>query len=247
MDAILQNKISVLIVDDNKEVTNELSSYINTQRDMKVAAVAYNGAEAVKFIQETSPTVVILDIVMPVLDGVGVLMKLDKMFLEKVPKIILLSGLQRGMEMAADVVMNLNISCSLLKPQSPQAVCEAIRDIISQDLKKPDLEQAVTQVLIEFGVPAHIQGYHYCRNAIIMIIKDFDLSHNITTELYPQIAAISNTTPYRVERSIRHAIEVAWKRGNSEFMNQYFGQTNCRPTNAEFLSMTAEKIRLELK
>ena len=80
MDAILQNKISVLIVDDNKEVTNELSSYINTQRDMKVAAVAYNGAEAVKFIQETSPTVVILDIVMPVLDGVGVLMKLDKLF-----------------------------------------------------------------------------------------------------------------------------------------------------------------------
>lgn len=261
----MMNKISVLVADDNKNVNDELCDAIKSQSDMTLAGNAFDGEEAYKLIIETRPDVVILDLVMPKLDGIGVLKRINNAPLPKRPKIIIYSVSSVAINMAASVMPSVDYC--LLKPQSPTRVCEAARDLgatikqsalpvinkINQgeDGKKADLETVVTDFIHELGVPAHIKGYQYIRSAIMMVVENMDLLNFITKQLYPEIAKAYGTTASRVERAIRHSIEVAWSRGKPEVMNEIFGYTihtgKGKPTNSEFIAMVADRIRLSMK
>lgn len=261
----MNNKISVLVADDNKSLNDELCEAIRTQSDMRLAAAAYDGEEAYKLILETRPDVVILDLVMPKLDGIGVLKRLGAAPLPKRPKIIVYSISSVAINMAASV--SPMVDYCLLKPQSAERVFETVRDLAvprsavmqiaskaaapADNAKEADLETVVTDFIHELGVPAHIKGYQYIRSAIMMVVENMDLLNYITKQLYPEIAKAYGTTASRVERAIRHSIEVAWSRGKPEVMNEIFGYTihtgKGKPTNSEFIAMVADRIRLTMK
>ena len=260
----MENKISVLIADDNIDITQTLTNHLKTFSDMKAVFTASDGVEAYKLILETTPDVVLLDLVMPNLDGPGVLKKLRNTQLAKKPKIIIHSISAAAINMALSAYPEIDYC--LLKPQSDERICEVISDIafekkatvvpitpksISNTVnnEEADLETVVTDFIHELGVPAHIKGYQYIRSA--MVVENMDLLNFITKQLYPEIAKAYNTTASRVERAIRHSIEVAWNRGKPEIMNEIFGYTihtgKGKPTNSEFIAMVADRIRLTLK
>lgn len=259
----MKDKISVLIADDNKVFTDELADYLKTMPDMTVAGVAYDGNEALGMISETNPDVVILDVIMPERDGLGVLKQLSTLSKDKKPVCIVLSV--TGSNGIMETAMKLGADYYLLKPQSMPAIADAIRSFSAVPQKvsavepisvipqsKPvDLESIVTEFIHELGVPAHIKGYQYIRSAIMMVVEDMELLNFITKRLYPAIAKAYKTTSSRVERAIRHSIEVAWSRGKQETMDEIFGYTvdigKGKPTNSEFIAMVADRIRLQIK
>lgn len=246
----MNQKISVLIVDDNVEITQELSSYINAQSDMTVAAAAYNGEEALNLIQTAEPDIVILDLIMPKLDGFDVLERLETMSLVKNPKIVLYSVMERGMEFVSSLI-HTNIDSYILKPQSCEYICNVIRSVMTKSKilwsDDSDLEVVVTQYLKALGVPAKYRGYQYCRSAIIMLIRDTKLAHKITTKLYPQIADIYFTKPSCVERDIRCVIKKSLNRGNPQLIKRIFGFEHYEPSNSELLVGVADQIRLQMQ
>lgn len=250
-------KMRVLVVDDNKEFVGLLREYLEKQDDIEVAGVAYNGVEALEAIQQLQPDVVILDIIMPYLDGIGVLERLDKEDLQKRPKIVMLTAF--GQESITHRVVELGADYYILKPFDLNILTERLRQMVSKDgtpakhsptVRDRDRNQdtRVTTIMHELGIPAHIKGYLYLRDAIIMVVDRVDLLSKITKELYPSIAQKYLTTPSRVERAIRHAIEVAWDRGNVDFIQRVFGHTisqeKGKPTNSEFIAMVADRLRL---
>lgn len=250
--------IRVLIADDNRQFCDLLCEYFDSQNDMQVVAVAYNGMEAIDAILKTEPDVVILDIIMPHLDGIGVLEKLDEMSLSKRPKIIMLTAF--GQEAVTQKVVQMGADYYILKPFDLEVLVSRVRQISRQNSEpsRPETPQKpktmdveVTNIIHEIGIPAHIKGYHYLRDAIIMVVNRVELLSAITKELYPSIAAKYRTTPSRVERAIRHAIEVAWNRGNLDLINSIFGHTvnheRGKPTNSEFIAMVADRLRIGIK
>ena len=229
----MYTSISVVTADDNVEFSEELKEFFRTKPDIDFKAAAHDGAEAVELIRETEPDVVILDMVMPKLDGLGVLRRLKNMELKKKPKVVMFSvaAMDKNVEMA------INSGADYFLSKSPE--------------EEVDLEALVTECIHELGVPAHIKGYQYIRTAIMMVVKDMDMLNFITKRLYPEIAKSYGTTSSRVERAIRHYIEVAWSRGKPETMNDIFGYTihtgKGKPTNSEFIAMVADRIRLQIK
>jgi len=261
-----QKKIRVILADDNKDLCDIIKSYLDKQDDIEVVDVAFDGEEAYAKIIEKQPDVCILDGIMPKLDGLGVLEKLGKSKNpDKGPICIMLSGLTH--EKVTQNAMNLGAEYYIAKPFDMESLVMRIRQLkekISPEsgvkAGNPDkaklfggmnLETKVTNILHEIGVPAHIRGYHYMREAIIMAVDDIDVLNYITKELYPSIAKKCNTTPSRVERAIRHAIEVAWGRGKVDAIDSLFGYTvsnnKGKPTNSEFIALIADRLRLELK
>lgn len=270
----MKEKLSVLIADDNQDFSYTLSSYINSQKDMEVVAVAKDGNEAVEMIANVMPDVAILDIIMPHLDGLGVLERLDKIQIDKKPVCIMLSAV--GQDKITQKAIIAGADYYIVKPFDIEVLIQRIREIkfykpnqkgstfitrepkqkyieLSEDegKKEENLEALVTNIIHEVGVPAHIKGYQYLREAIMMVVNDIDVINQITKSLYPKIAFKFGTTPSRVERAIRHAIEVAWGRGQQEAVESIFGYTisaaKGKPTNSEFIAMIADKLRLELK
>ena len=252
-----QNK-TVLIADDNIHCAQLLAQHINATPGMKVPAIACDGVEALSLIRECSPDVLILDMVMPKLDGTGVLQKLHN--IPNRPIVIVYSSSAYPKTM--DLVHKYGADYYLLKPQEPEAIINLINSLSDNTISThtafsvsantdTDLETIVTNFIHELGVPAHIKGYHYMRTAIMMVIEDPDLLNFITKQLYPDIAKKYQTTSSRVERAIRHSIEVAWGRGRQEVINEVFGYTihegKGKPTNSEFIAMAADRIRLKLK
>ncbi|MGI6663550.1 MAG: sporulation transcription factor Spo0A [Bacillota bacterium] len=250
-------KMRVLVVDDNKEFVGLLREYLEKQDDIEVAGVAYNGVEALESIQELKPDIVILDIIMPYLDGIGVLERLSKEDASARPKIVMLTAF--GQESITHRVVELGADYYILKPFDLSILTERLRQLWSKEgtstrsapqVRERDKSQdsRVTSIMHELGIPAHIKGYLYLRDAIIMVVDRVDLLSKITKELYPTIAQKYTTTPSRVERAIRHAIEVAWDRGNMEFIQKVFGHTisqeKGKPTNSEFIAMVADRLRL---
>lgn len=272
-----ESKISVLIADDNKEFCNILNDYLLSQRDIVVTGIAKDGLEALKLIEEKQPDLVVLDIIMPHLDGLGVLERINSLGLEKTPRVIVLSAVgqdkitQRAITLGADYyvvkpfdmdvfterirqMFNSTISEEPTNSKPTISVVEGSKseDSSSDDNKEPmDLEVEITSIIHEIGVPAHIKGYMYLREAITMVVNAMELLSAITKELYPSIAKKYNTTASRVERAIRHAIEVAWGRGQIDAINKIFGHTihndKGKPTNSEFIAMVADKLRLKNK
>ncbi len=264
-------KINVLIADDNKEFCNILNDYLLNQSDIDVVGIAKDGLEALKFIQEKTPDLVVLDIIMPHLDGLGVLERLNGMNLINPPRIIVLSAV--GQDKITQRAISLGADYYVVKPFDMDVFTKRIREMfnstISSDEKpahqteekeastqkssqKPlDLEAEITHIIHEIGVPAHIKGYMYLREAIGMVVENMELLSAVTKELYPSIAKKYNTTASRVERAIRHAIEVAWARGQVDAINKLFGytihNTKGKPTNSEFIAMIADKLRLKNK
>lgn len=266
----MNNKIKVLIADDNKEFCNILNEYLSTQEDVEVVGIARDGLEALELLPDTNPDVLILDVIMPHLDGLGVLEKLQSTELEKFPKVIILSAV--GQDKITQRAISLGADYYVVKPFDFESFMRRIRQIagsepaiidrrkenksiqkqfISNENASHSLEARITNIIHEIGVPAHIKGYLYLREAITMVVGDMELLSAVTKELYPSIAKEFNTTPSRVERAIRHAIEVAWSRGKVDTINSLFGYTvhtqKGKPTNSEFVAMVADKLRLEQK
>ncbi len=267
------SKINVIIADDNKEFCNILNDYLLNQRDINVIGVAKDGLEAIELIKEKKPDLVVLDIIMPHLDGLGVLEKLNTMDINPVPRVIVLSAVgqdkitQRAITLGADYYVvkpfdmdifikrireMFNNSIDVEETRYRREVRRDTSSIVSTPRNEPmNLEQEITNIIHEIGVPAHIKGYMYLRDAITMVVNDIELLSAVTKELYPSIAKKYNTTASRVERAIRHAIEVAWARGQVDTINRIFGYTvhnsKGKPTNSEFIAMVADKLRLQNK
>ncbi|MBM7107874.1 Stage 0 sporulation protein A [Brevibacillus laterosporus] len=257
------SKISVVLADDNREFVGLLEEYINTQSDMNVSGVAYNGNDVLKIVQERVPDIIILDIIMPHLDGLAVLEQIQAMRLTPQPKIIMLTAF--GQEEITKRAVELGASYYILKPFDMDILAQRIRQMIGSKTsfipvmktssmmqnKGRNLDASITSIIHEIGVPAHIKGYLYLREAITMVYNDVELLGSITKVLYPDIAKKFNTTASRVERAIRHAIEVAWSRGNLDSISSLFGytvsNTKAKPTNSEFIAMVADKLRIEHK
>lgn len=245
----MKNKISVLIVDDNMEITRILSKYIENQNDMRVSGIAHNGEEALAYIQTTNPDVIILDLIMPKLDGIGVLQKLDHMDLIETPKIILYSIADTAMTVASSCVEHIKVECCLSKSQPYETVCEAIRRVCWYiGFRNYEyIENKIFQIFSELNIPVNFLGYRYCKSAVRMVIDDAELKNNITNKLYPQIAELYDSTPSRVERAMRYAIEASWKYSNPKTKKKYFSSINVKPTNREFIIAIVDRLRLKLE
>ena len=270
----MSEKIKVLVSDDNQDFAKTLVTYLSKDEDLEIVGVARDGQEAYDKIVESKPDIALLDIIMPHLDGLGVLEKLNSSNLEKRPMCIILSAVgqdkitQKEIELGAQYYIvkpfDINVLIKRIKELKYYQPSQGKSNIISREIrsqyidispdkqkKQENLEALVTNVIHEVGVPAHIKGYQYLREAIIMAVTDIDMINQITKQLYPEIAGKYHTTPSRVERAIRHAIEVAWGRGKQDVVENIFGYTvsasKGKPTNSEFIAMIADKLRLELK
>ena len=271
----MKDKITVLISDDNSEFARTLSNYLENDEDMQVVGMAKDGEEALSIISTIKPDIVLLDVIMPHLDGLGVLERLNSMRLENPPICIMLSAV--GQDKITQKAITLGAQYYVVKPFDIEVLIKRIKELkyyqpatnnknsfivketktqyidIPQNEKKNEdsLEALVTNIIHEVGVPAHIKGYQYLREAIMMVVNDIDIINQITKQLYPDIAQKYHTTPSRVERAIRHAIEVAWGRGQPDVVENIFGYTvsaaKGKPTNSEFIAMIADKLRLEIK
>jgi len=259
-----EERITILMADDNREFCDAIVSYLAKQPDMKILDVAYDGMEAYEKINALKPDIAIIDGVMPKLDGLGVLEKLDLSNAQDyAPICIILSAItqdkitQKAMELGAEYYIakpfdleSLVMRIRQLKEQIKNPIQKGV-SFRNQKSREFSLESKITGILHEIGVPAHIRGYHYMREAIMMAVEDLDILNYITKELYPTIAKKCNTTPSRVERAIRHAIEVAWSRGKVEIIDSMFGYTinnhKGKPTNSEFIALISDRLRLELK
>ncbi|WDV47927.1 sporulation transcription factor Spo0A [Clostridiaceae bacterium M8S5] len=263
----MDKKIKILVADDNKDFCSILNEYLSTQSDVEVIGLAKDGLEALEIMSRQMPDVLILDIIMPHIDGLGVLEKLNSMKLEQFPKVVVLSAV--GQDKITQRAINLGADYYVIKPFDFEILMTRVRQLagvapttverrtssditnkLYQEPKKPkSLEARITNIIHEIGVPAHIKGYLYLREAISMVVERVELLSAVTKELYPSIAKRYNTTPSRVERAIRHAIEVAWSRGKIDTINSLFGYTvhtnKGKPTNSEFIAMVADKLRIE--
>jgi len=260
-------KIKIVIADNNRELCETLSDLINIQEDMEMAGVAFDGVEALQVIERCKPEVLILDITMPYLDGIGVLERLAE-FNER-PIVIVLTAFEQ--ESMIQRLISLGATYYMVKPFDAATLFERIRQFVSgrtptRKMKEDsftytpnnnrrektvnELELEVSRLFHEMGIPAHFRGYSYLREAIIIATQEVEVLGNITKNLYPRIAAKYRSTPSGVESAIRHTIEVGWERGNSEFMDEFFGfdsQKGRFPTTASFIAKIADKLRLECK
>ena len=258
--------VRVGVADDNQDFCEMLGDFFEEYKDIDVVFSAYDGMQTVEAVLKEKPDVLLLDMIMPYLDGLGVLEQLNSLEPETMPKVIMLSAV--GQETITQKAINLGAEYYVVKPFDLSLLTKRIRqmsgleaseqkshgghELVSRDVQQEnDLEIAITNIIHEVGVPAHIKGYQYLRNAITMVVDDMDLLGAVTKELYPAIAKMNDTTPSRVERAIRHAIEVAWNRGRIETINNLFGYTiqndKGKPTNSEFIAIIADKLRLERK
>lgn len=263
---IMQRKVKIVIADDNKEFRLILKDFLVSKGVFDVVDMVDDGLKALDAVEKHDPDILILDIIMPHLDGLGVIEKLHKKELKRFPKVIILSAV--GHDKVTQRAINMGVDYYIVKPFNFESFAERLLQISELESSRIQnktkeiaynekantelsLEVKITDILHEVGVPAHIKGYQYLRTSIIDVVNNIEILGAITKELYPMIASKYNTTPSRVERAIRHAIEVAWTRGKIETINNIFGYTihnnKGKPTNSEFIAMIADKLRLEQK
>ncbi len=248
----MTEKIKIIIADDNKNFSENLKQFLESNEDMAVVSMTNNGIDVLKMVEEHEPDILILDLILPRLDGLGVLHRLNST--ENKPKVIISTAM--GQENMTQEAVRLGIDYFLLKPYDLQSLSLRIHQLTGNTViptvpripAVTSYEVEVTGILHQMGVPAHIKGYQYLRDAIVFVIEDMNLLGAVTKELYPMIADKYNTTASRVERAIRHGIELAWDRGNIDLMNKYFGYTidveRGKPTNSEFIAMIADRLKM---
>jgi two-component system response regulator (stage 0 sporulation protein A) len=254
------------IADDNERMLKLLGAIVSGEDEFEVVGMARDGEQIYHIIKEKNPDVVLMDVVMPKLDGLAVLKKVSEdASITKRPAFVMISAI--GQEKITEEAFDYGADYFIMKPFDNEMVLSRIRHVrdakTERDKKKinayekseeqggGNLEQIVTDMIHEVGVPAHIKGYQYLREAIIMSVNDMDMLNSITKVLYPTIAKRFDTTSSRVERAIRHAIEVAWSRGKMDTIDELFGYTvshgKGKPTNSEFIALITDKIRLQMK
>ena len=246
----MENKFKVVIADDLTQFGRNCVEALS-QKGMEVIKTEKNGNTLYDVIVKERPYAVIMDLFMPGLDSLALLDKLNK---NKIKVNSFITSSYDNPKFEAEI-LSLGASYYMLKPFDPEQLAQRVLQISkwSNDFQKDDnnLELEITEIIHEIGVPAHIKGYHYLREAITLAVNDSDIINSVTKQLYPCVAKKFSTTSSRVERAIRHAIEVAWDRGDIDVLNSYFGYTihneRGKPTNSEFIAMIADKLRLKLK
>ncbi|MGN0489285.1 MAG: sporulation transcription factor Spo0A [Ruminococcus sp.] len=252
----MNNKIKLLITEDISQFTGDNLDIIDS-KNIEPIFCSKDGEELILKIRNDKPDAVIMDLFMTRLDSLGVMRSINKMDIE--PPVFIVTSSFNSPALEREI-MNSGASYYALKPYNIEAICDDVVSLVKKG-KLPSgsyntfdsfgIELKVTEILHEIGVPAHIKGYHYLRDSIIMSIEKPEIINAVTKQLYPSVAKKYDTTSSRVERAIRHAIEVAWDRGDVEVLNSYFGYTihndRGKPTNSEFIAMISDKLRLQIK
>ena len=245
----MDNRIKVMLTDVNEDARSMLQDALEKTGRFTVVGSTGDGNEVLQMVADAKPDVLVLDLILPGMDGLGILRRLDG---EKRPKILAVSNFVTQ-EVVAEAG-NLGASMFLSKPYNESAMVEHLISLAEKSEKQlhgPGLEELVTSIIHEVGVPAHIKGYQYVREAIMITVENMDVINSVTKVLYPEVAKRYHTPPSRVERAIRHAIEVAWDRGDLETLQRFFGYTvsnaKGKPTNSEFIAMISDRIRLKMK
>lgn len=253
-------KSRIYIVEENEDLMNKISNEIKKVNNYQIIGKTTSACEAINFLKVNKCDLVIIDLMLSDIDGIGVLEKIKGYDRKSINKIICLTSFTSPMITNALEKLNVNycfkipfdfnyfndvVKKVLANQETPQSVDE------KKKFQKIKIENEITEILHEVGIPAHIKGYMYLRSAIITTYYNIDILGQVTKVLYPEIARSYNTTSSRVERAIRHAIEVAWNRGNTEAIDDIFGYTvsasKSKPTNSEFIAMIADKLRLAHK
>jgi len=259
------DQVNVAIADDNERMLELLGNIISSDKELSLVGKANNGEDVYRIIKTKEPDVVLLDLIMPKVDGLSVMDMVNKdKTIQKRPDFIIVTAV--GQEKITEDAFRKGAAYYIMKPFRNEVLIEKIKntrckrhaepfmqamEVRKREEERKPLETRVTDMIHEIGIPAHIKGYHYLRDAIIMAVEDMDVLNAITKILYPTVAKKHQTTASRVERAIRHAIEVAWSRGKLDVLDELFGYTvsngKGKPTNSEFIALVADTIRLEYK
>lgn len=252
----------LVLIDDNPQMLAHYEDILKTDNSIVLAGIASDGRQGLDLVQKKSPDLILLDIVMPRMDGLVFLRELSKTrpAFSK-PDVIVVSAV--GQESVVEQAFSLGARFYVMKPFDPAELLERIHQLTDgrgtgmltdhlpeyQVHESPkSLEERVTEILHELGVPAHIRGYQYLRDAIILTVENKEVLHSITKVLYPAVSRMNNTTPSRVERSIRHAVEISWERGKKDVLKELFGYTEDeirrKPTNSEYIALIADQIKV---
>ena len=255
--------VRVVVADDNQQLRDMIAEYLQAQEGMDVVGTAGDGTEAVRLVQEEEPDVLICDMIMPHMDGYGVLEHLTKLHLNKRPSVIALTALGRDDFIARAI--NLGVNYYMVKPFDFMTLAQRVFEAVGENERAQEMlthlqparehgsednpEARIANLFLTVGIPAHIKGYQYLREAVKMVLEEPELLGRITKELYPGIAHRFGTTSSKVERAIRHAIEVAWNRGRIEALDEAFGRNVCslddKPTNGEFIALVSDRLRIK--
>ena len=256
----MENKLKIIIADDNKDFTSPCANMLKTY-GYETHIVPKDGRRLIESIHEIQPDIVLCDIIMPNYDAIAV-MKQTKNDMAHMPQFMIMSSFDHPSIQRE--LMDLGAAYYFLRPFETEILVERIvqlsgpgsarpgsQQAMQMARIEPDVEMMVTEIIHQIGVPAHIKGYHYLRGSIMLCIEQPDIINSVTKQLYPTVAKKFSTTSSRVERAIRHAIEVAWDRGDVDTLNSYFGYTihngRGKPTNSEFIAMIADKLRQRQK
>ena len=252
----MEHTSTVFIADSAEDFCSGLTAALQRADGFRVLGTAGDGEQAIRMIEEKKPDILVLDLMLAKKDGISVLKSIANM--EHKPITLATSAFLT--EYVSTAAANLGVRYLMLKPCDMAALVERLEEIRGgESLRYPaacrsdkvSIETLVTNIIHEIGVPAHIKGYQYLREAIIIAVNDMDVINAITKVLYPEVAKTFGTTPSRVERAIRHAIEVAWDRGDLDTLQKFFGytvsNTKGKPTNSEFIALIADKLQLQLK
>ncbi len=257
---MVEEKVKVMLADDNLEYCQVFEEFFSDHSGVEVIGIAYDGFQCLDMLKEQEPDVLLLDVIMPNMDGIGVMEELNRQGRNPEMKVIMITAFEHQDVMPG--AENLGANFFIRKPFDLRIMGERIQQL-KEPLpgagyqtgvpkpKKENLEIRVTEIMHKMGVPAHIKGYMYLREAIIMVIREMELLGAVTRRLYPLVAEKYKTKPSRVERAIRHAIEVTWERGDFEAIKGLFGSAVIRekgkPTNSQFIAKIADNLRLERK
>ena len=252
----MEARVKVLIADSSEEFSCRLKETLKGNEAYEVAGIVSDGEQALEQVRRLQPDILVLDLMLAKRDGISVLKAMNSM--DRKPLVLATSGFWT--EYVGTTAANLGVRYLMLKPCDMTVLVERMEEIRGgESLRSPaprradktSIESMVTNIIHEIGVPAHIKGYQYLREAIIIAVDDMDVINAITKVLYPQVAKTFGTTPSRVERAIRHAIEVAWDRGDLDTLQSFFGytvsNTKGKPTNSEFIALIADRLQLQLK
>ncbi|MGM0419662.1 MAG: sporulation transcription factor Spo0A [Bacillota bacterium] len=263
---------SVAIIDDNKQFCQLIKEHLLEFDTYNVTGIAHDGKEAIELIEQERPDLLLLDLIIPQIDGLGVLEAINEKSLSSKMKVIVLTSF--GQEDVNRKISDLGADYIIMKPFELDLLTDRMDFLINAETDKKtgrainlqnglysnsendpvetenDIKIIISNTLHELGVPAHIKGYIYLREAIYLVIEEIDLLGAVTKQLYPRVAETFDSTPSRVERAIRHAIDVVWEKGNKSGLEEYFGSTitssRGRPTNSQFIAKVADQIRLKI-
>jgi two-component system, response regulator, stage 0 sporulation protein A len=253
----MKQQLKLLIVEDNPMLAGSVKGYFDKKEKVQVVGIAENGLVGEEMVKAYQPDVILLDVIMPQSDGFSLLEKISTMDLETIPQVIALSAL--GNENIIRQACELGARYYMIKPFNMDILYKRVLDLFSMrnikinpgiaPVRSKSLDEKITTIFLTVGIPAHIKGYQFLREAIKLVVRKPDTINSITKQLYPGIAKIYDTSASKVERAIRHAIEVAWTRGKIENINGIFGYNiytkNDKPTNGEFIALVSDKLIME--